>query len=73
MVFRMKLSDTCSAVMRLPKTWILRLSREEKVKIEVAVMRLFGKNTNLPVPLAFHCGIIEESPGQLGPFIQWDR
>ncbi|KAJ5556361.1 hypothetical protein N7494_000276 [Penicillium frequentans] len=68
MVFRMKFSDTESAVMRLPKPGFC-VFPEEKVKIEVAVMRFLQTHTNIPVPRVFHCGTIQESPGKLGPFV----
>lgn len=65
MVFRMKLSDTCSAVTRLPKPGFCACP-EEKVQIEVAVMRFLEKHTNIPVPRVFHCsmaGLLKKALG----------
>ena len=45
---------------------------DEKVAIEVLVMRLIGEKTTIPVPEIKHWGPAAENPLKLGPFIIMD-
>ncbi|KAJ5559813.1 hypothetical protein N7513_002212 [Penicillium frequentans] len=60
MVFRMKFSDTESAVMRLPKPGFC-VFPEEKVKIEVAVMRFLQKHTKFQYLMSSIAGLLKKA------------
>lgn len=66
--FRMEFQDGGSAVIRFPKAGMTMLP-EEKIRNEVATMKLIQEKTTIPVPFILHWGSREESPLQLGPFI----
>lgn len=42
---------------------------EEKIRAEVAVMKLVRANTTIPVPEVYHWGDAAENPAKTGPFI----
>ncbi|KAK3192348.1 hypothetical protein K4F52_001561 [Lecanicillium sp. MT-2017a] len=66
--FRLEFQDGGSAVIRFPKPGATMFP-EEKMRAEIAVMRLIQEKTTVPVPFILHWGSREESPMQLGPFI----
>ncbi|KAJ5106556.1 hypothetical protein N7456_003231 [Penicillium angulare] len=66
--FRMKFEDGGSAIIRFPKPGATMFP-EEKVRVEVDMIRYIHQNTTVPVPFILHWGTKEESPLGLGPFI----
>lgn len=66
--FRLEFQDGGSAVIRFPKPGATMFP-EEKMRAEIALMRLIQEKTAIPVPFILHWGSREESPLQLGPFI----
>jgi hypothetical protein len=68
LMFRMKFIDGGSGIVRFPIPGVSMFA-EEKVKREVAVMRFIERHTSIRIPRVFYCGVAEESPAGLGPFI----
>jgi hypothetical protein len=66
--YRVRTARGSGALIRFPQPAYFR-DAEEKILAEVATMRYISKNTTIPIPLVFHHGSREESPGGLGPFI----
>lgn len=67
----MKFGDGGSALIRFPQPGNIRFP-EEKVRKEVAVMRVIAEKTSIPVPFVLHHGTANESPVKMGPFILMD-
>ncbi|PQK17791.1 hypothetical protein BB8028_0008g02970 [Beauveria bassiana] len=66
--FRMEFEDGGSAVIRFPKAGATMFP-EEKIRNEVAVMKLVQEKSTEPISFILHWGSREESPLQIGPFI----
>ncbi|MCJ1259931.1 hypothetical protein MMC24_007770 [Lignoscripta atroalba] len=56
------------AMIRFPDPGRIKFP-EEKIRKEVAVIRLLQEQTSIPVPFILHHGMTDESPFGLGPFI----
>lgn len=69
--FRMEFLDGGSAILRFPIPG-LSMSREEKVRTEVAAIRYIQEHASIPVPFILHWGSQEESRCKLRPFILMD-
>jgi hypothetical protein len=67
-VVRMRFIDGGSALIRFPCPGVA-VFPEEKIRLEVAVMRYLSQHTTIPVPFVLHYGMADESPQGLGPFI----
>ncbi|KAF1951206.1 phosphotransferase family protein [Byssothecium circinans] len=65
---RLQFADGGSAVIRIPCPGI-HMFPDEKIRNEVAVMKLISEKTTIAVPFVLHHGSAEECPGNLGPFI----
>ena len=68
---RMKFEDGGSAMIRFPCPGVVMFP-VEKVRNEVAVMGFLEQKTSIPVPHVIYCGMTDESPCGLGPFIIMD-
>lgn len=64
----MQFQDGGSAVIRFPKAGTTMFP-EEKMRNEVAAMKVIQEKTPIPAPFILHWEMREESPLKLGPFI----
>ncbi|KAJ5094680.1 hypothetical protein N7456_010541 [Penicillium angulare] len=67
-IMRMTFPRPPDAIIRIPIPGSTMFP-EEKIRNEVAIMRLIKDQTKIPVPFIIHSGTKEDSPMKLGPFI----
>ncbi|KAI4126794.1 MAG: hypothetical protein LQ347_004831 [Umbilicaria vellea] len=65
---KMRFRNGGHAMIRFPDPGRIKFP-EEKIRKEVAVIRLLQEQTTIPVPFILHYGMTDESPFGLGPFI----
>jgi hypothetical protein len=71
-VYRMRFQEGGKhAILRIPRPGIVQFP-DEKVRNEVAVMRYVAQKTTIPIPHVYYCGMADENPTGLGPFIIMD-
>ncbi|KAJ5096623.1 hypothetical protein N7456_007344 [Penicillium angulare] len=68
---QMKFARSPGVIIRFPLPGAIMFP-EEKLRNEVAIMRLIRDQTTIPVPFVIHSGTKRESPAGLGPFIIMD-
>lgn len=68
MNWRLEFDDGFSALIHIPTPHRVAFP-DEKIRAEVAAMRLIREHTTIPVPEVYHWGTSSENPTGYGPFI----